>query len=153
MAAPLRLHFVEVGEPLHRGELALRYEILRKPLGRPRGSEVFEAEADCYHLVAVDPAAPDTVVGCVVFHPAAATRGRLLQMAVADSLQGQGVGRALVRGLEARLVADGFQEIILHARDHAIGFYEKLGYAVCSEGYEEVGIPHHDMSRVIGRGL
>ena len=37
--------------------------------------------------------------------------------------------------------------IVLHARHHAIGFYQKLGYAICSEPFEEVGIKHVIMQK------
>ena len=37
--------------------------------------------------------------------------------------------------------------IILHARHYAIGFYQKLGYSICSEPFEEVGIEHRVMQK------
>ncbi|HRF26714.1 MAG TPA: GNAT family N-acetyltransferase [Ferruginibacter sp.] len=33
----------------------------------------------------------------------------------------------------------------MHARDSAVGFYEKLGYKVIGEGFMEVNLPHHLM--------
>ena len=43
--------------------------------------------------------------------------------------------------------ADGFKKIIMHARKSAAGFYEKLGYQVCSGEFEEVTLPHYEMEK------
>ena len=57
--------------------------------------------------------------------------------------------RALVAHLEAELRDRGLREVVLHARDHAIGFYARLGYAPFGEPYEEVGIPHRNMRKTL----
>ncbi len=139
--------FTAVGEALYEGECELRYRVLREPLGYGRGDVAFPFEDVSLHLVAVD---DDAVVGCVLFRPDGEHGGRLFQMAVAPSRQGQGVGRQLVLHLEAHLRARGVQRIELHARQHAIPFYERLGYACFGEPYVEVGIPHRHMARSLG---
>jgi len=146
---------------LYRGERRLRFEILRRPLGMPEGSEENAAEARCSHCVAV---LDGEVVGCVLWLPDAddasgqpgsagpsgvGRAGKLLQMAVAETLQGQGVGARLVRELEAMARAQGFERVRMHARASAVGFYAKLGYAVTGEPFSEVGIPHRLMERVL----
>lgn len=136
--------FITPDHPLHAGELDLRFRLLRAPLGMERGTEWFEHERDCLHLVAVRRGA---VVGCVMFHPDGRGGGRLLQMAVDEPLQGTGLGRRLVHVLERELRQRGVRRVVLHARDLAVGFYEKLGYAPFGEPYEEVGIPHISMQR------
>ncbi len=138
---------VGVGSADHIAELDLRYRVLRRPLGRARGSEVYAHEVDCLHLVALDER--ESVVGCVAFHPQGPHHGRLLQMAVEPSWQGRGVGRALVEALEAEVGQRGFRRVVLHAREHAVGFYERLGYACFGDPYEEVGVPHRDMQRTL----
>lgn len=143
----VQLRLIEVDDPLHAGELDLRYRLLRRPLGMPRGSERQPDEADLLHFVAV--VGGERVIGCVAFRRHTDVSGQLLQMAVDDSVQGRGLGRRLVRHLERQVEARGFREVTLHARDIAVGFYEKLGYR--SEGgiYVEVGIPHRNMRRQI----
>lgn len=138
---------IDRADPMYAGERRLRYLVLRKPLGMPEGSEENRREAECRHWVAVDD--DGAVIGCVLWLPEAPERqsGRLLQMAVAAHLQGQGVGRLLVEALEAGVVAAGFVEVTLHARATAIGFYERLGYAIYGEPFEEVGIPHRLMRK------
>ena len=147
MSEPLDLLFIDLADPLYEGECALRYEVLRKPLGYTPADVAFPFEDTSLHLVA---ATPDGVVkGCVLFHPDGAGGGRLFQMAVASDLQGTGIGRALVGHLEAELRDRGLREVVLHARDHAIGFYARLGYAPFGEPYEEVGIPHRNMRKTL----
>ena len=150
MNATPTLHWIDpVGDAdLYRGERRLRYEMLRRPLGMPEGSEENAAEGRCAHCVAVVDGA---VVGCVLWLPDAdGIAGKLLQMAVGDGLQGQGIGALLVRALEAMARARGFERVRMHARATAIGFYEKLGYAVTGEPFTEVGIPHRLMQRDLG---
>lgn len=87
------------------------------------------------------------VIGCVLY---ARDDERLLQMAVAPRYQGKGVGRALVEALEAHIVSEGHAYCTLHARDYAIPFYERLGYAVYGDPFEEgetVIIPHRHMEK------
>jgi ribosomal protein S18 acetylase RimI-like enzyme len=139
--------FITTRDPLYAEERALRAEILRKPLGLPPGSEVFPFEEASLHLVAIE---AGHVIGCVLFHPNGKS-GRLYQMAVARCSQRHGVGRGLVAILEERLRAEGIEEIWLHAREEAVPFYAKLGYAVVGERFSEVGIAHWKMHKsVIG---
>jgi predicted GNAT family N-acyltransferase len=39
--------------------------------------------------------------------------------------------------------------MILHAREAAVPFYLKLGYALAGEPFEEVGIPHRAMEKTL----
>ncbi len=142
--APITLRAIEPRGSDLEAEHDLRYRVLRAPLSMGRETVGFAHEQDCWHLVAER---EGVIVGCVLFHPDEPGGGRLLQMAVDPALQGQGVGSKLVQALEARVRAAGFLTIHLHARDTAIGFYERLGYAIDGPPYTEVGLPHHDMRK------
>jgi len=144
---PLDLSFIDVTDVLYEGECALRFAVLREPLGMPRSSVAFPFEGDSLHLVATDP--DGTVRACVLFHPDGDGGGRLLQMAVAPELRGEGVGRALVEHLEAELVERGIQSVGLHSRGDATGFYIRLGYAPVGPQYVELGIPHQNMRKTL----
>ena len=43
----------------------------------------------------------------------------------------------------------GYKKLMMHARDTAIGFYEKQGYRTRGEQFTEVSIPHHVMEKVL----
>ena len=146
-AAGIGFEVVAVGSARHAEALRLRYEALRRPLAMAPGTEVYRAEAECLHMVALE---GGRVVGCVLFHPQAPEVGRLLQMAVAAERRGLGFGRALVRHLEAHLRGLGVRRVTLHARHYAVGFYERLGYEIEGEPFEEVGMAHRHMMRRLG---
>lgn len=76
------------------------------------------------------------------------------------------VGRVLSlehgKGHGGKLLHDGIKsikekmkpkKIILNSQTHAIGFYEREGFCVCSEEFLEDGIPHKAMELTFDRGL
>jgi predicted GNAT family N-acyltransferase len=138
------MKFITPDDPLYASELALRFRVLREPLGHRREDVPFPFERDSLHLVAH---AENEVLGCVLFHPEDPQCGRLFQMAVAEP--GRGLGAQLVRTLEASLKERGFSHVHMHARDTARGFYEKLGYASYGEPFIEVGVVHYPMQRFL----
>ncbi|NOJ81104.1 GNAT family N-acetyltransferase [Myxococcus xanthus] len=147
MTAGATFTFIHPGHPLYAGEMELRFRVLREPLGYTRDDVAFPFEAESLHLVAHQ---EEGVLGCVLFNPEDAHGGRLFQMAVASHLQGQGLGARLVRTLEVELVRRGFTHVHLHAREPAVPFYERLGYAVFGAPYTEVGVPHRNMRKTLG---
>jgi predicted GNAT family N-acyltransferase len=75
--------------------------------------------------------------------------GRIGRMAVLTSWRQQGVGRALLDAAMAEGRRQGLAEMTLSAQTHAIGFYENAGFVVCSDIYDDAGIPHRDMARAL----
>lgn len=140
----IEFKLIDTRDTMYNDELALRYELLRKPLGMPRGSEVFPFENKSLHLVAME---RGKVIGCVLFKREKNT-GRLFAMAVAEKFQGKGIGRRLVSELEKHLITEGVQEIYLHARAHVTDFYKTLGYSIRGEPFIEVGIKHFLMKKI-----
>lgn len=59
--------------------------------------------------------------------------------------RGKGNGMRLLRVCIDECRRLGASEIRLHAQQYAIGFYEKAGFAACSEVFLEDGIPHIEM--------
>ena len=41
----------------------------------------------------------------------------------------------------------GYRCMTMHARDSAIGFYEKFGYTIKGSQFREVNLPHHIMEK------
>lgn len=143
--ARISFAFITTASPAYEQERALRAKVLREPLGMPPGTEIFPFEDEALHLVALD---GDEVVGCVMFKPEGTT-GRMLQMAVAQDHQRNGIGTELVRHLEERLRREGFRDAYTHARDYAAPFYERLGYSIDGEPFTEIGIRHFKMRKAL----
>jgi predicted GNAT family N-acyltransferase len=145
----MQLLFITPEDPLYEQELELRFQVLRAPLGHTRAQVPFPFERESLHLVA---RAAGRVLGCVLFHPHHARRGRLFQMAVAPERQRHGMGRVLVRTLEAELSRRALEEVHLHARAPVVPFYERLGYAKYGAPFLEIGVEHVHMRRSLSDG-
>jgi len=70
--------------------------------------------------------------------------GHIGRMAVLPEYRGKGVGRALLCHLIAES-AGRYSELQLSSQQHATGLYEGAGFHICSEVYQEAGIPHLSM--------
>src|SRR5262249_55544203 len=138
------LRFIGLDAPEYAEELDLRWRVLRKPLRFAPDAVAFPFEAASLHLVPPDRGRGG---GCVLFPPQGPESRRVFRMAIQPDRQGTGLGTLLVRALEEELVQRGFREVTLHARDTAVGFYARLGYAPVGPPYVEVGIPYQKMRR------
>lgn len=75
---------------------------------------------------------------------------KIQRVAVLSSHRGKNFGLGLLEEIEKEAQNMGAERLILSSQDHAIPFYEKLGYSVSNkEGYLDAGIPHHDMEKEI----
>jgi len=70
---------------------------------------------------------------------------QLKGMAVDDSLQTTGYGRALIDAGLALARERGAEVVWARARDSALGFYEKCGFISVGDGFidEPTNMPHH----------
>lgn len=66
------------------------------------------------------------------------------RMAILPAHRGKGIGEVLLRHMMAE-AAGQFTEVQLSAQQHAIRFYQQSGFHVCSDFYDDAGIPHVDM--------
>jgi predicted GNAT family N-acyltransferase len=71
--------------------------------------------------------------------------GSIGRMAVLKCYRGLGIGAALLNVAVTYYQLHGIQPIMLSAQVHAILFYQKAGFEVCSEPYLDAGILHVDM--------
>jgi len=120
--------------------VALRNAVLRVPLGRMLKPEELANDQHYTHLAAFDEAGE--AVGTVLLSSQSPTQVRTRQVAVRGDMQGKGVGAKLMAYAEAEAVACGFDEVVLHARNTAMRFYESIGYRAEGEFFEEAGILH-----------
>ncbi|MEQ1745699.1 MAG: GNAT family N-acetyltransferase [Saprospiraceae bacterium] len=136
---------IQFGTPEFDDAVRLRYEVLRRPLGLEYTAEQLAAEHDNTHLAAYDTAG--SLIGYLNLTPSDRGEVKMRQVAVHPACQGTGVGRALVEASEGVAKRLGFNKLVLHARETAVPFYQKLNYAVVGERFEEVSIPHFRMEK------
>lgn len=140
----MALKIIDHNTPEYHQMVDLRYNVLRKPLGLSFSLEDLEKEKEDVLMGCFD---EEKLEGCCLLTPVEEKALRLRQMAVADGLQGKGIGRVLMNFAENIARDMGNNKIKMHARKSAIGFYEKLGYKICSDEFEEVLIPHYVMEK------
>ncbi len=122
----------------------LRNEILRKPLGLTFTDDELAGEKDDILIGAFD---DDDLLACCMLTKADNSSLRLRQMAVQNNLQGKGIGASMMNFAEIVSRDKGYKKVIMHARETAVGFYEKLGYKVVGDKFTEVTIPHYVMEK------
>ncbi len=111
----------------------LRWKLLRAPWNQPEGSEVDDIEDQCFHTMAFDEDSKVIAVARLQFN--SNTEAQIRYMAVAGTHERQGIGRELMRAMEAHASASACRKIILDAREPAVGFYQKLGYNIIEKSY------------------
>ena len=122
----------------------LRERILRKPLGLSFSKEELNEEAEDVLIGSYD---DDELIATCLLRRVNGDTMKLRQMAVHEKCQGKGIGENIVHYAENIARDKGCRYIIMNARDTAVGFYERCGYSIYGEPFEEVGLPHHSMGK------
>ena len=136
---------IEFATPEYDEAVALRYDVLRRPLGLEFLPEQLAMEWDNIHLAAF--ADSGQLLGYLNLTPVDEKEVKMRQVAVSPAAQGKGIGAALVAESESVAAQQHFALITLHARATAVPFYLKLGYTLIEGEFEEVGIPHFKMKK------
>ena len=137
---------IDHGSAEYKKMVELRKEILRKPLGLDFSEADLENEKDDTFIAAYD---DDEMVGCCMLCKETDEKIKLRQMAVHEDVQGKGLGAAILNFAENIARDKGYKTIFMHARESAVGFYEKLGYQINSDVFNEVNIPHYVMEKML----
>lgn len=130
--------------PEYHQALALRYRVLREPLGLQFGPDDRVKDSKDTHLLAfID----KIVVGTLTLAHVSNVEVKMRQVAIDETKQGLGIGGKLVQASEGFARGKGYKTMQLNARESAVSFYEKLGYLAEPETFNEVGIPHKKMHK------
>lgn len=108
----------------------------------PPEIEMDEKDAVCVHALA-------WVDGKAVGTGRLLPDGHIGRMAVLRECREHGVGSAILRRLVEEARRRGMREVVLAAQVHALGFYERHGFAAAGAVFHEAGIPHQEMRRVL----
>jgi predicted GNAT family N-acyltransferase len=111
----------------------LRWQLLRSPWNQPEGSEVDDMEDLCFHLMAVNNS--NKIIAVARLQLNSDNEAQIRYMAVAKQYQVKGIGRELVKEMEQRVQNSSCKNIVLDARESAVGFYQKLGYRIVEKSY------------------
>lgn len=134
--------------------MALRVRVLRKGTPATHASYPEDSYPDVVHLGIVrdgDAIATSTWFAKECPLQPGVPAMQLKGMAVDDRLQTGGLGRALIDAGIAHARTQSAHIVWARARDSAMGFYEKCGFACVGEGFvdEPTGMPHHIVIRAL----
>jgi ElaA protein len=141
----MRIRCITVDDPAYLEAKEVRYACLYGQWGLPR-ELVEDTDGRAYvHVIAEEDGA---VVGYGRIHLEGGD-SQIYQVCVTDEMRGRGVATALVEELVEHARQEGRDEVHLDAREHVIGFYEKLGFVGEGELFlsQRTGTPHLVMRR------
>ncbi len=142
----LKFRFIAPSGPEYEAERLLRWEVLRKPLGMPPGSEGLPEDEHSLHLIAL---VGKKIVGSVCYFAESETSGRIFQMALSEDYQGKGFGKQLLQTLENSLMKKGVRAVYLYVRTEAEGFYHRMGYTPEGDPIKRFGEEHRMMRKAL----
>jgi predicted GNAT family N-acyltransferase len=108
----------------------------------PAEMEMDEHDAASVHALAYD---DGRAVGTGRLLP----DGHIGRMAVLRASRAAGIGGAILERLVAEARRRGLREVLLSAQTHALGFYRRHGFVAEGAVYDEAGIAHQAMRRVL----
>jgi predicted GNAT family N-acyltransferase len=128
---------------------ALRHRVFVLEQGVPEEIERDDADATAVHALSRDDAGRVLATGRLLLDAAGPGRAVIGRMAADAAARGRGHGAAVLAVLHREATARGQSEVELHAQVTARGFYERAGYTAVGEEYEEAGIAHVTMVRML----
>ena len=130
---------IDFGSSRYNELVELRYKILLEPLGLKFLDSFRPEEAKYLHIGCVE-TLDGKLIGGLILAPLDDEKIRLMQVAVDTIYQGEGIGRKLVGYAEKRAKNAGYSTIVMHAMLSVVGFYEKMGYHIEGDAFDEQGI-------------
>jgi len=122
--------------------LSIRAQVFIIEQGVPFELEVDELDPLSHHLLLFKEAEP-VATGRLT------PNGHIGRLAVLKPYRQKGYGSQIIKRMEQLAAENVFSQVELGAQIHAINFYEKLGYQICSEVFMDAGIEHRMMKKIL----
>jgi len=127
---------IEIRSPKTKSEWKnyydLRFCVLREPWQQPRGSEKNVGDATRIHQVLFE---YDSIKAIARLDISGVDEGQVRFVAVETNAQGKGFGRRIMKEAESISISRGDTQMILHAREVAVGFYINQGYQLVEKSH------------------
>jgi len=127
----------------------IRRSVFIDEQGVPEHEEWDADDVHALHALVSNLAGLPLATGRLITHGEPAGQARIGRMAVQRAARGSGVGMQVLRGLLQAARARGCTRVMLHAQCSAQAFYAREGFMPEGEVFDEVGIPHQTMSKVL----
>jgi YbgC/YbaW family acyl-CoA thioester hydrolase len=125
----------------------LRTEVFVQEQKVPADMEWDADDATALHAVAINRMGMVLATGRLLQH--APGVGRIGRMAVKKQLRGSDLGRRVLHTLMDAAQQRGDTQVLLHAQCSAEGFYQRAGFKPQGSIFEEAGIAHIEMVRLL----
>ncbi len=122
----------------------LRDKILREPINLMFSEEELYLEHDQIHVGVFE---EEVVVGCFSLVKVSEQELKMRQVCVDISKQQTGIGKKMMTYCEQWAKENNYEVITCHARESAISYYQKFGYAREGKLFREVSLPHSKMKK------
>lgn len=123
-----------------RGAFAVRERVFCEEQGVPRAEEIDERDEQALHLVALDPGSL-RVIGTLRLL-LDADNAKVGRVAVEREWRRRGIAARMLERALAQAREHGCSRVCLASQLEARSVYERAGFAVESEPFEEAGIQH-----------
>lgn len=123
---------------------AIRFEVFVDEQGVPPEIEMDDRDPHCIHLLAVS---GDEAVGTARID--IQQSGKVGRLAVLPDSRRLGIGRRLMERCHEIADDHGLREVWCHAQVKAVPFYQRLGYRISGDLFEEAGIDHLPMTKTL----
>ena len=125
---------------------AIRRRVFIEEQHVPEEIELDADDAHAFHALAT---LGGDAIGCGRMLDHGDSEVKIGRMAVIPQFRGTGVGRDILRFLMDRARARGRRKAILHAQLTAEGFYLKEGFTRLGDVFDEAGIAHRKMEKLL----
>jgi predicted GNAT family N-acyltransferase len=122
------------------GAIAVREQVFCREQGVPREEELDGRDEEALHVVALAPGSERVIATLRLLIDGA--RAKVGRVAVEAEWRRRGIASRMLELALAGARARGAQEARLAARLQATGVYERAGFVIESDEFEEAGIPH-----------
>lgn len=123
----------------------LREKILREPLGSKFSKDELDEEKDHIQIAGFS---RDELIATAVLVPEG-QKMKMQRVVVLEALRNQNIGSKMMKFCESLAHQKGIQVIYCHARDTAVNFYSLNDYEKEGEYFDEDGIPHLKMKKIL----
>ena len=124
--------------------IALRRAVFVGEQGISEAEEMDDLDDQAIHMLATIDGKPAGTARLLID----GETGKIGRICVLSEHRGTGLGAQIVKASMDHLrTLPGVTKAKLGSQDHAIGFYEKLGFKGYGPFYDDAGIPHRDMIR------
>lgn len=125
--------------------LDIRNKVFVEGQGVPFTEEVDGKDPECDHFLLLTDNKP---TGTARIRYAENT-AKIERVAILDTYRGMNLGRKLMEAILEDIGKNpSLKKAVLGSQTHAIPFYTKLGFEICSDEYMDAGIPHKDMQLI-----